>query len=229
MVSPRLFPAAQLRRLARAPGRTPVPGDAAAPAEKCELCSEPIPGEHRHLLELSARQLCCACRACALLFDRKAVGTGRYRAVPALRRRLDGLVLDDVIWAGLGVPVRLAFFVRHESDPDSGVGPDDPVNAYYPSPLGVVAAPVEPEVWQRVLTAHPDLDRLAPEVTALLIHRALGEHWLVGIDECFSLTARVRRSWTGMTGGDEVWDEIDRFFAELRAGAGLPSHSVNRT
>ena len=40
--------------------------------ERCDLCSAPIASDHRHLLDVPARELMCACRACALLFDRPA-------------------------------------------------------------------------------------------------------------------------------------------------------------
>lgn len=211
----RTLPTDRLRALARAAasGEEPRP-----PSHRCELCSEVLPDVHRHLVELPARELACACRACALLFDRATVagrtGGDRYRAVPELRQRLGLDPLDDVAWSALGVPVRLAFFVRHEGDAPLGE-----VTAYYPSPLGVVGTAVEPEAWERLARQQPAVERLRPEVTALLVHRDAREHWLVGIDECYRLTARVRHSWTGMTGGDEVWHEIDRFFAELRGDA----------
>ena len=72
-------------------GRLARGGAAAAPEqtlERCELCSEPIPPEHRHLLDLEKRELCCACRACTLLFDRPAAGGDHYRLIPARRLRL---------------------------------------------------------------------------------------------------------------------------------------------
>ncbi len=47
--------------------------------ELCELCSEPIPPEHRHLLEASTRELKCVCRACSILFDKEVASQGKYR------------------------------------------------------------------------------------------------------------------------------------------------------
>ncbi|WP_197320848.1 DUF5947 family protein [Saccharomonospora sp. NB11] len=200
-------PTTRLRALAR----TPAPRQPTRPVHRCELCGEVLPESHRHLVELPARQLACACRACALLFDRDTAGESprRYRTVPDQRQRI-AEPLDDVAWSALGVPVRLVFVVRHE---DAGVA------AYHPSPLGVVGTPVEPEAWELLTRRVPEARSLRPEVTALLVYRDRGEQWLVGIDECYRLTARVRQSWTGMTGGDEVWREIDRFFAELRGDA----------
>ena len=77
--------------------------------EHCDLCSEPIPPEHRHLLDLETRELRCACRraACCSTARAPAAGTtpgprpaaaaGRLRA----RRRA---------WEELRIPVDMAFF-----------------------------------------------------------------------------------------------------------------------
>src|SRR5215217_3791604 len=63
---------------------------AKAPEEYCDLCGEPIPSEHRHLLEVSTREIMCACRPCSILFDSEAASEGKYRLVPDRRlfRRL---------------------------------------------------------------------------------------------------------------------------------------------
>src|SRR5215469_11986885 len=52
------------------------------PGEVCELCGEPIPDEHAHLVDLTARGLLCACRPCHLLFSSRDSHGGRYLAVP---------------------------------------------------------------------------------------------------------------------------------------------------
>ena len=60
--------------------------------ERCDLCSAPIPDEHRHLLDLSTRASCGARAApCSLLFDREAAARDHYRLIPDRRLRLDGL------------------------------------------------------------------------------------------------------------------------------------------
>ena len=35
------------------------------------------------------------------------------------------------------------------------------------------------------------------------------------IDECYKLVGLIRTHWRGLSGGDEVWDEIARFFDRL--------------
>ena len=62
-------------RLARLAQRSAE--DRRATAEHCELCGEPIPHSHRHLLDLEARELLCACRPCSVLFDNQAVTYGQ--------------------------------------------------------------------------------------------------------------------------------------------------------
>jgi hypothetical protein len=164
--------------------------------ERCELCGAPIGADHRHLLEPEQRELQCACRACALLFDRG----GRYRLVPTRRERLEGVGLTDEMWEELRLPVDIAFFVRN----DAGR-----VQAYYPSPMGAT---------ESLLTFDLDvLHTLEPDVEALLVDRHLGErrHWIVPIDDCFRLVGLIRTHWQGITGGRDVWAEIGRFFDGL--------------
>ena len=57
----------RLRQIARAEA-----SEREAVAERCDLCGEPIPDDHRHLLDLDSREVSCSCRACSLLFDRPA-------------------------------------------------------------------------------------------------------------------------------------------------------------
>jgi hypothetical protein len=56
------------------------------------------------------------------------------------------------------------------------------------------------------------------DVEALLVNRVRGarEHFLVPIDECYSLVGLIRMHWRGLSGGREVWEKIDRFFQDLR-------------
>lgn len=175
--------------------------------DSCDLCSEPLPSEHRHVLDLSDGELRCACRACALLFEREAAGRGHYRLVPQRRVRLEA---DD---ADVGVPVGLAFFV---------VQPDGSVLARYPSPLGATSWDVDESLWTSLLARWPQLTDLAPAVEALLVNTSRGkkEHWIVPVDDCYRLVALVRGHWTGLSGGHEVWPAVDRFFADLAAPIG---------
>jgi hypothetical protein len=56
------------------------------------------------------------------------------------------------------------------------------------------------------------------DVEALLVNQVRGarEHFLVPIDECYSLVGLIRMRWRGLSGGREVWEEIGQFFEELR-------------
>jgi hypothetical protein len=53
------------------------------------------------------------------------------------------------------------------------------------------------------------------------VNRARGahEHFLVPIEDCYRLVALIRTHWRGLSGGSEVWDEIERFFSEEREAA----------
>jgi hypothetical protein len=194
----------RLRRLAQR-----AAAETQATLEACELCSEPIPPDHRHLMDLRSRELMCACRACTLLFDRSAAGAGHYRLVPDRRLRLDDLDLSDAMWEELRLPVEMAFFFRNSAE--------GRVTAYYPSPMGPTESLLELAAWEELEAANPVLATLEPDVEALLINRARGarQAWLVPIDECYSLVGLIRTRWRGLTGGQEVWEEIERFFSAL--------------
>ena len=193
-----------LARLARRAAR-----EREAELERCELCSEPIAPEHRHLLDLASRELMCACRACALLFDRAGAGAGRYRLVPDRRLRLDGFALDDLEWEELRLPVDLAFFFRSTAE--------QRVMAFYPGPMGATESLLGLEAWERLEDANPVLRTLEPDVEALLVNRARGARWhfIVPISDCYELAGVIRTRWRGLTGGREVWEEIGRFYDGL--------------
>jgi hypothetical protein len=206
--------ASRLGRLIRArrPGSASVAGSAAVAADRCELCAEPIPAEHRHLLDLGARRILCTCRACVLLFDGRAARSGHYRRIPERVRRLEDFRLAEDAWAALGIPVGLAFFFE-----SSAAGR---VVAFYPGPAGVTESLLELEAWREIAAANPALRELEPDVEALLVNRARDarEYWLVPIDVCYALAGLIRTSWRGLSGGD-VWSRIDGFFDELRRRA----------
>ena len=61
-----------LRRFAQAEAERAEKKTAEAAQEHCDLCREPIPSEHRHLMEVSTREIMCACRPCSILFDSEA-------------------------------------------------------------------------------------------------------------------------------------------------------------
>jgi hypothetical protein len=180
-----------------------------------------MPSEHRHLLDLSNRVLLCACRACSLLFDRDAAGGGHYRLVPDRRLRLDGFELSDAVWDRLRIPVGIAFF--HFDSRESRT------MAHYPSPMGPTESLLGLEAWEAVEGANPVLATIEPDVEALLVNRSKGErrHWLVPIEDAYSLVAVVRTHWRGFSGGSEVWSQISRFFDELDRRA-APSGAVRR-
>jgi Family of unknown function (DUF5947) len=181
----------------------------AAAQERCELCGESIAADHRHLLDLSTRQLICACRACALLFDRRAAGGGHYRLVPDRRLALVDFDLDEVAWEELRIPVDMAFFFRDSRS--------ERVVAFYPGPMGATESLLGLDAWDAIEAANPVLRTLEPDVEALLVNRARGarQQWLVPLDDCFSLVGLIRLRWRGLTGGREVWEEIARFFEDL--------------
>jgi hypothetical protein len=188
--------------LERVVRRSRGPAAARPQDERCELCAQPVPEEHRHVLDLDRGELLCSCTACSLLFDREAAAEGRRRLVPARRLRLeDELPLD--------VPVGLAFFVKSSAEAR--------VVARYPSPIGATTWDLDVSTWDELERTHPALSTMEPDVEALLVNTARGanERWIVPIDDCYRLVAIVRRSWRGLSGGTDVWQEIEGFFGSL--------------
>jgi hypothetical protein len=212
----------RLRRLAQ--GAT---AEREAVAERCEMCGEPMPSEHRHLLDLDSRDVRCACRACSILFDHRAAGGGHYRLIPDRSYRLEGFELDDVTWEELRIPVEMAFFFRSSRE--------QRVMAFYPSPMGPTESLLGLEAWEALEEANPVLREMETDVEALLVNRARGArlHFLVPIDECYRLVAVIRTHWRGFTGGKEVWEEIGRFFDGLevrsRARPAAPATTMERS
>jgi uncharacterized protein DUF5947 len=189
------------RMIRRTGGRPPV-------VERCELCSEPLPEEHRHLLDVGSGALACACRSCSILFERDGAALGRYRLVPGRRVPLE----VEVSPRALGVPVGLAFFVKRD---------DGAVDGHYPSPAGATRYAIDAAGWADLETRSPALRELRPGVEALLLDTTpdRNRRWLVPIDDCYRLVALVRRHWSGVFGGAAVWAEIDAFFGELERRA----------
>jgi len=183
---------------------------AEAAQEYCDLCGEPIPSEHRHLLEVSTQEIMCACRPCTILFDSEAASEGRYRLVPDRRLFLADFEMSDVRWEGLRIPVDMAFFFYST--------PAERVAAFYPSPMGPTESLLKLSAWEELERCNPILEGMERDVEALLVNRVRGarEHFLVPIDECYSLVGLIRMHWRGLSGGREVWEKIDRFFQDLK-------------
>jgi Family of unknown function (DUF5947) len=199
-----------LRELASPRRPTTVP----AAQETCDLCGTPLAEEHRHLVDLDEQRLLCACRACTILFDRRASGGGHYRLVPDRSRLVDGLRLADERWASFAIPVSLAFFFRSSLL--------DRVVCFYPSPAGATESLLDLSAWEELEADNPVLATLEPDVEALLLdrrHEGAAAAFLAPIDECYALVGLMRSHWRGLSGGAEVWQEVEGFFERLRARA----------
>jgi Family of unknown function (DUF5947) len=199
-----------LRRFAQEESGKAAKEAAEAAQEYCELCSEPIPTEHRHLLEVSTREIMCVCRPCSILFDRQAASEGKYRLIPDRHLFLEDFEMSDAQWESLRIPVDMAFFFYST--------PAERVVAFYPSPMGPTESLLKLSAWEELEENNPVLEGMERDVEALLVNRVRGarEHFLVPIDECYSLVGLIRMRWRGLSGGREVWEEIGRFFEELR-------------
>ena len=171
------------------------------------MCALPLPPIHQHLLELEKRQVKCACDACAILFDGNA--RQRYHRIPRDIERLTYFAMDDQEWDGLLIPINLAFFVQSSAAKR--------MVAQYPSPGGAMESSLDLEYWGVIAERNPVLTKVRADVEALLVNRVTTppQYYRAPIDQCFRLVGIIRTHWRGLSGGTEVWSEIDRFFREL--------------
>jgi hypothetical protein len=193
------------------------------PAVRCEMCSLALAYEHRHLVEVATQRPVCACDACALLFSGEAADA-KYRRVPLRIRFLADFCLSDAQWDSLLIPINMAFFFQST--------PRKRAVAMYPSPAGAMESLLELESWNEIVAQNTVLQTMEPDVDALLVNR-LGrgrphglptdgqgtDYFLVPIDECYKLVGAIRASWRGLSGGKEVWEQIDKFFVDLKSRA----------
>jgi hypothetical protein len=180
-----------------------------AAVELCHFCSAAVVPDHAHLLEPGHLSVICVCDPCATLFGYR--GQTRYRVVPRTTRALEGFSITDTQWDSLAIPIDLAFFVRSA----------DAIAAFYPGPAGPVQSQVDLAAWNEIAAANPVLERLEPDVEALLVNRTRNarEYFIAPIDQCYRLVGLIRTHWRRFSGGQEAWSEIHAFFEKLRAGA----------
>jgi hypothetical protein len=198
----------------------------AAPAgERCEMCAEAIASEHRHVVNVAARQLMCTCAGCYLLFT-DAHAKLRYRAVPDRYLAFADVPLDRRAWDALQIPVGLAF-IFHNSAMAKTV-------AFYPGPAGATESELDLNAWTTISGADRLLSMVADDVEALLIrvpdrdHADAGldvpaECYLVPIDACYEFVGRLRLLWRGFDGGHEVREFVDEFFEHVRSRSKVAS------
>ena len=181
------------------------------PAERCGLCNVALSADHRHLFDVQARTVICACGSCAVLFAGQH--GAKYRRIGGSVRALADFRQSDAQWAELGVPIGLAFFCYST--------PLAQTIALYPSPAGATESRIDSRLWNELAEQNPLLRNLAPDVEGLLVNRIkqAREYYVAPVDVCFRLTGLIRRSWRGLSGGAQVWRDIDVFFADLRQRA----------
>ena len=183
--------------------------------EVCELCTEPIPDDHGHLVDLEARNLMCACRGCYLLFLSEGAGGTHFRSVPDRYLSFPDFSLSPGQWDNLQIPVSVAFFFLNSSL--------DRVAAFYPGPAGATESELPLDTWAEVTAANPRLATLQPDVEAFLVRSRANqggtECYIVPIDACYELVGHLRRLWRGFDGGKEANAKLDSFFDDVKAKA----------
>lgn len=206
-------PLAVLQRI-----RAGSPPRPTAPAEEvCELCSEVIASEHRHIVDLRARTLLCACRGCFLLFESRGAGGDHFRSVPDRYLAFRDFELAPAQWDSLQIPVSVAFFFLNSELRR--------IAAFYPGPAGATESELPLDTWTDLVLANPQLATMQPDVEAFLVRAGSdrgdrdAECYIVPIDACYELVGYLRTLWRGFDGGNEANRKLDDFFADVGARA----------
>jgi hypothetical protein len=145
---------------------------AEARLDRCELCGGRVDDLHRHVVDVERHAMCCACRACAMLFSHDR-GQGRFRTVPERVRASPAFTMTPATWAELGVPAPVGYFVRDAADRHW---------VCYPGSIGLIRADVSAAQWAAIAATTALAGALEPEVDALLVHRRAAAAF-----ECFVL------------------------------------------
>ena len=159
-----------------------------------------------------------------MLFSGKS--GGKYKRVPLDVRLLSSFQMTDAEWDALLIPINLAFFFRSSLD--------ERVSAFYPSPAGATESLLPLEAWKGIVEVNPVLHQLESDVEALLVNRVgkvreakEAEYYIVPIDACYRLVGIIRTHWHGLSGGTEVWQEIGKFFSDLRDKAEVVTEAMH--
>ncbi len=197
-----------LRRLASTPAGSaaPVVGGPARDGERCDLCGNDIPADHRHMLQMEERRIDCTCESCWAMRS----GDPQYRPVGTRTSWLPDLELSDERWASFGIPIGLAFFMR--SSVTGGM------TGLYPSPAGATECELDLSAWDALRADNPVLESLEADSEGLIVNRLSNppQYAIAPIDDCYRLVGLVKASWEGISGGTGLELALRGFFDELR-------------
>jgi hypothetical protein len=185
------------------------PAPKAAATGTCELCPSGLGANHRHLLRLDERRIICVCETCWSMRS----GDAEYRPTGGRTVWLDDFVLTDELWAGLQIPIGLAFMMRSSLT--------DMMVALYPSAAGATEHELDIFAWTSLAAANPVLDDLQPDAEALVVNRLSDPAQVViaPLDQCYRLVGLVKSRWQGISGGAGIEAAVEEFFAGLRSEA----------
>jgi hypothetical protein len=191
------------------PALVVVPPAPKAATGTCELCPSGLGANHRHLLRLDERRIICVCETCWSMRS----GDAEYRPTGGRTVWLDDFVLTDELWAGLQIPIGLAFMMRSSLT--------DMMVALYPSAAGATEHELDIFAWTSLAAANPVLEDLQPDAEALVVNRLSDPAQVViaPLDQCYRLVGLVKSRWQGISGGAGIEAAVEEFFAGLRSEA----------
>lgn len=172
----------------------------------CEVCGAGLAAAHGHVADTSLRGLRCACETCVVALERTGDTPSVLRTVPGVVRALDEETAEAV-WRRLGSPVGVVFAITAD---------DGLVSTFYPGGGGAMESTLDGEdgVDSADALGLPVDLRPEPEIQAVLVDRRPGRTprgWIVGVDRCYALSARLRGAWQGVDGGAEAEAVLHEF------------------
>ncbi|MDQ6616788.1 MAG: DUF5947 family protein [Actinomycetota bacterium] len=185
------------------------------PGQWCELCGDPIPDAHSHLIAMKARTMTCSCRPCYLLFTSDGSGGRQFRAVPERYLTFPDFELSEALWEALEIPGGMGFFLL--SSERNGLA------AFYPGRAGARESLLSLEVWEEVVAANPSLGTIVADLEAVIVRWAQADDYpkcyLAPVDACYRLVGVMRKGWQSSDGGREARQAIEAFFDDIEARA----------
>lgn len=138
---------------------------------------------------------------------------GRFKLIPRDSKSLPDFQMTDSQWENFALPINLTFLYR-----DTAAGK---IVALYPSPAGATESLLSVQNWQALEADNPVLADMEADVEALLVNRVgtAREYFIASMDVCYELVGLIRMHWRGLSGGEKVWEEIEKFFSRLREKA----------
>jgi len=171
----------------------------------CDVCGTTAEFRHWQLVHVPTRRLICCCEACTSALTKWH--DGQYRRVPQSIEMLPDFCMTESQWDRLKLPINLGFLYYSS--------PDRRVLSVYPGAFEAIGGKSPAGLWEELTQQNPILRSFKPDVEGLLVNRVgkTRRYFRVPIDESYQLFSFMRDNWSGVTGGVNLWRQVETCFA----------------